>query len=237
MSDNQAGKYDGCVFKRGMRNTDIIAFRCVADLLHPWVKGKFALDVGCGSGRSTTFLCELGADAYGVDTDERLINEMRELSTPFGNRLAWVKADAPLPFPPAKADLVFSSWMLLELGSQQQIISVLKECRRVLKDGGRAVFVVNTAEFYAGDWVSLDVSFPENQAPLQNGQAVKARLLPEGFVVSDYFWSEESYVHFFTQSNFAVQSVHKPLGLDSDGIDWKDERHTAPYAVYELVAK
>ncbi|WP_309383660.1 class I SAM-dependent methyltransferase [Cerasicoccus frondis] len=204
MSDDPQAEYAKKFALRGMQTTDVIAFRCAAEILSPWIKDKRALDVGCGAGRSTEFLGRLGAIDYGVDHNPAMIEQARALAR-HEPKYDVIADGGRLPANDGYFDLIFSSWMLLEMSNPRDIIQLLKECRRVLKDDGRAVFIVNTAEFYAGDWVSIDIDFPENRAPLQDGQIVKARLLPEDYVVTDYYWDEKSYRYFFTQSNFAVQ--------------------------------
>lgn len=235
MSDDPQAEYARKFALRGMDTTDVIAFRCAAELLSPWIKDKRALDVGCGAGRSTEFLGRLGAIDYGVDHNPEMIERARALAR-HEPKYHHLKDGDPLPANDGYFDLIFSSWMLLEMGDRRAIHRLLRECRRVLRNDGRAVFIVNTAAFYAGVWVSIDVSFPENAAPLHSGQAVKARLLPQDIVVKDFFWAEQDYRGFFEQANFAVQSVYHPLGLPEDGIAWKDETHSAPFAVYDLRA-
>jgi len=118
--------------------------------------------------------------------------------------------------------------MILEMSEEEDIVNLLKECRRVLTPAGRALIVTNTPDFYAGDWLSCKVDHPENAPPLRSQQRVKATLLPEGVVVSDVFWHDEDYRRFFSNAGFVMRSEHRPLGLPDDGLPWRDEVTTAP---------
>src|SRR5690606_31973038 len=128
----------------------------------------------------------------GVDHNAEMIERARAFAR-HEPKYHHLKDGDPLPSNDGYFDLIFSSWMLLEMGDCREIQRLLRECRRVLRDDGRAVFIVNTPEFYSGDWVSIDVDFPENAALLRSGQPVKARLLPQDIVVSDFYWSDIDY--------------------------------------------
>jgi SAM-dependent methyltransferase len=59
-------------------NTYHLAFRDLPEIFRAHVKGTAALDFGCGTGRSTRFLRELGFDPVGVDISEEMIFRARE---------------------------------------------------------------------------------------------------------------------------------------------------------------
>ena len=218
---------------RDFTNTDRIVFRHLADRgLVPPVR---TLDVGCGAGRSTRFLCELGCEVVGVDHNEEMMVEARNRHSAGDYRVT--STAGPLPFRDGEFELLISSWMILEMAEETDIVSLLTECRRVLAPAGRALVVTNTPDFYAGDWLSCKVDHPENASPLRSQQRVKATLLPEGVVVSDTFWSDEDYRRFFSDAGFVARSTHRPLGLPEDGLPWRDELTTPPYVIYELAVQ
>ena len=55
--------------------TSWLAFRDIPRLLREHVTGTRALDFGCGAGRSTRFLGELGFHATGIDISEPMLRE------------------------------------------------------------------------------------------------------------------------------------------------------------------
>jgi len=213
---------------RDLQNTDLLAFRCVAENGLP--RGARVLDLGCGAGRSARFLRDLGKSVVGVDRRPDMIAAARQRDC--GGDYELTALSQPLPFVDGSFDAVFSSWALVEEASRREIVRVLRECHRVLRPGGQAVIVTNTPEFYMGNWLSCEVE--KNSPTPQSGQPVKATLLPERVVVSDYFWSDADYRAFFAAASFTVRTAHRPLGRPEDSLPWKDERRAAPYVIYEL---
>jgi len=60
--------------------TGFLAFRDMKKILDQPIQGAKALDFGCGAGRSTRLLSSYGFDVTGVDIDEEMINEAKNLS-------------------------------------------------------------------------------------------------------------------------------------------------------------
>jgi len=131
-------------------------------------------------------------------------------------------------------DLVFSSYVVLELPSRQALERLLSESVRVLKNNGHLIVITNTPEFYSGKWVSCEVDFSENQGPLRSGQVVRVRLVPEGVELFDYFWSDRDYKEAFSKVGLRLLEEHRPLGRVDDPVEWRDEARLAPYVVYVL---
>ena len=59
--------------------TYYLAYRDLPAIIAEHVKGKKAIDFGCGTGRSTRFLQKLGFDAIGIDISADMINKAREI--------------------------------------------------------------------------------------------------------------------------------------------------------------
>ena len=60
-------------------NTYHLAYRDIPAILGEHVRGRKSLDFGCGTGRSTRFLRQLGFEVTGVDIAEDMIRKAREL--------------------------------------------------------------------------------------------------------------------------------------------------------------
>jgi hypothetical protein len=58
--------------------------------------------------------------------------------------------------------------------------------------------------------------------PLQSGQRVKTRLLPEGIVVTDIYWSDEDYRFVFSEASLRVSHIWKPTAPQHES-GWLDE--------------
>ena len=95
------------------------------------------LDAGCGSGVTAARLMERGYAVWGIDLAEPMIRQARELcgSDQFG-----VGDIEHIPFADNTFDVVVSLGVIEYLESDEQ---ALREIRRVLKPGGRAVIAIS----------------------------------------------------------------------------------------------
>src|ERR1044071_9642909 len=59
--------------------TYYLAFRDLPGLIHRYSYGHRALDFGCGAGRSTRFLRDLGLEVTGVDISQAMLDQARAL--------------------------------------------------------------------------------------------------------------------------------------------------------------
>jgi len=57
--------------------TYYLAYRDLPEIIFEHVKGRKAIDFGCGTGRSTRFLQKLGFNAIGVDVAEETIGLLK----------------------------------------------------------------------------------------------------------------------------------------------------------------
>jgi len=91
------------------------------------------LDLGCGTGRFSELLAQrFGGQVIGIDPSERMVQRARGKPNP-GN-ISYCKASAEaLPLADGCADLVFMSMVYHHLGNPAEAV---RECRRVLRDGG-----------------------------------------------------------------------------------------------------
>ena len=62
-------------------NTYHLAYRDLPAIISNHVKGKNAIDFGCGAGRSTRFLKKLGFDVKGIDISSDMINKAQEFDS------------------------------------------------------------------------------------------------------------------------------------------------------------
>lgn len=219
---------------REIRGTDALAFRLIAERVAATGWSGSALDIGCGAGRSTRFLAALGFEATGVDVSDAMLRQARRKDPQGVYRLS--EKDRPLPFADSSFDLVSSTWVVLELVSRSSLATLLREAARVLRPGGIGFVVANTPEFYSHRWVSCEVDFAENRPPLRSGQPVKARLMPEGVVVDDTFWTDADYREALALAGLVVAGTSRPTASpEEDG--WRDEARVAPWVIYEVTKR
>ena len=221
--------------RRDLSGTDWLAFRDIPQLLDrhldPEMRALPALDLGCGAGRSTRFLESLRLDVSGCDVDPEMLSTARSQQP----HCEFTHLQHhPWPWPDERFGLVFSSFVLMEIGSLAKMRSIASEIRRVLHPRGISVLAVTTPEFYRGHWLSCDVGFPENRGELKSGQRVCVRLVPEDIRIEDHFWADADYRSVFEGAGLQLREKLLPLGRRSDEKPWIDEFTTAPYAIYVL---
>jgi len=100
------------------------------------------LEIGSGSGGPAVYLAVArGCRVTGVDINEHGVGNARRLARAqgLGDRVAFALHDAhrPLPFDSASVDVVLSNDAMCHVASR---LDVLRECRRVLRPGGRMLF-------------------------------------------------------------------------------------------------
>lgn len=103
------------------------------------------LDLGCGAGRTTRWLCEAGFDVVGLDLSRRMVEVAREQV----EAAEFVHASATsLPFETGSFDhAVFAFNGLDYVPTESARRTALEEIHRVLAPGGRFVFCSHNPVF------------------------------------------------------------------------------------------
>lgn len=112
--------------------------------------GRLTLDIGCGEGRVSRDLRELGHRVIGMDRSPSMIAAARE-ADPEGE---YVEADAAaLPFEDGSADLVIAFMSLMDM---DEMPASVRELARVLEPGGLFVASVVHPLNSAGQFAPRD---------------------------------------------------------------------------------
>lgn len=209
--------------------TTHVAFKVIPSIIKKYSSGIKTLDYGCGSGSSTLFLSELGLDVEGVDICPYMLKEASNIK----NISFKLIQSAQLPYGNDSLDIVFSSFVLFEISSKNELIDVFNEIYRVLKPGGIFMSVTGTEELYRRNWLTVDVDFPQNKN-LKSGEVAKVLLSDVNVMVYDYYWTDQDYMDVVKQTNFVHLETTLPLGNESDGYNWIDEDKYPPYSIYVL---
>lgn len=136
--DNVAGWYDRHVSESSDHHRDII-IPGTLKLLEPKA-GEKILDVGCGQGEFCRELAEKGAQVVGVDSSRKLIDIAKKRSARFNIHYRVADAGNLEGMQDGTFDAACS---ILALQNMEDIAAVSKETARVLKKGGRLVWVLN----------------------------------------------------------------------------------------------
>jgi len=208
-----------------------LIFRDLYSLMDRHVQGDKVLDYGTGTGYCINVLKKYGLAVTGVDISEEMLKKARlnYPDTPFH-----LVSNGSLPFEEGRFDVIFSSFVLLEINSEKGLVAYLEEAKRVMKENGVFIGITSSQDRYSKEWLFEEVDFPENKN-LTSGCKIKLYSKDAGIVFEDYYWTEEDYKKFFSKAGFQIVEIYYPLGKESDPYPWKDELYYSPYVI--LVAK
>jgi SAM-dependent methyltransferase len=108
----------------------------------PDVGGMDVVDLGCGTGYWSAWLARIGARPVGVDVSEAQLDTARELQGEHGVEFPLIHASAEsVPLGDASFDLAFSEYGAAIWCDPYEWIP---EARRLLRTGGRLIFLCHT---------------------------------------------------------------------------------------------
>jgi SAM-dependent methyltransferase len=214
--------------------TYYLAYRDLPEIFAAHVKGKDALDFGCGTGRSTRFLRRFGFAAVGIDISEDMLVQARVLD-PDGEY--WLVPDGDVSQLRGQSyDLVLSVFTFDNIPTRQRKVALFGGLSDLLKPQGQIVSVVSSPEIYTHEWASFTTrDFPENRLA-KSGDRVKIIMtdVEDRRPVEDIVWEEEAYRDVYDASGLTVVEMRKPLGRDDEPYRWVNETTIAPWTVYIL---
>jgi SAM-dependent methyltransferase len=211
-----------------------LAFRDLPAMITEHVRGNRALDFGCGTGRSTRFLGELGFEVVGVDISEHMLERARERDPESQYRL--VQDGGLEDFPTGTFDLVLSAFTFDNIPTMEKKVSLLTSLKRLLTNDGRVLNLVSSPDIYVNEWASFSTrDFPENKGA-KSGDRVKIVMLDieDTRPVEDIVWSDEDYQGVYRRAGLVPIETRRPLGLASEPFDWVSETRIAPWVIYVL---
>jgi SAM-dependent methyltransferase len=218
----------------GFHRTYHLAYRDLPDLIRNHVTGRRALDFGCGAGRSTRFLRQLGFEAVGADISVAMIAKAHELDPAGDYRL--VDDDDHGPLGEAGFDLVFSGFTFDNIPTRELKVALFGSLRGRLNREGRIVSLVSSPEIYTHEWASFSTrDFPENRHA-RSGDIVRIvnTDIPDSRPVEDIVWTDESYREVYGLSGLEVVAKHAPLARGDEPYEWVNETRIAPWVIYVL---
>lgn len=134
-TDNSVWKYTNDV-KQGLWHSERILIEKY------FKKGSSVLDLGCGAGRTTFPLFDMGYEVVGVDVTPRIIDSAKENARKLSKNVQFEVADATdLKYEDNSFDNVlfsFNGWSMIP--SKEGRLEAAKEIYRVLKPGGYYIF-------------------------------------------------------------------------------------------------
>lgn len=224
----RASSYAGLEFP----GTYYLGFRDLPALFSRHVHGTRALDFGCGTGRSTRFLRQLGFDAVGVDISPAMLAEARARDP--GGRYELIGDGVLDALDGAAFDLVLAAFTFDNIPTSAAKLRALGALRARLAPDGRLVILVSAPEIYLHEWASFSTSaFPENRTA-RPGDRVRIVMLdvPDQRPVDDVLTTDEDYRALAGAAGLEVVEVAQPLGRRGEGFEWVSEEQVPPWAIY-----
>lgn len=214
--------------------TYYLAYRDLPAIIAENCRGTKALDFGCGTGRSTRFLQQLGFQTIGVDIAPEMIEKARTLDPDGDYRL--IENDITGICDENPFDLVLSVFTFDNIPTMEKKVEIFKSLRKMLNPKGTIVSLVSSPEIYFHEWASFTTKdFPENRSA-KCGDTVKIIMtdVSDSRPVIDILWTDEGYREVYTKAGLKVLAMHKPLAKEDEPFRWVNEIRIAPWTVYVL---
>ena len=226
----RAGAYDRLEFP----GTYYLAYRDLPELIGTYVTGTRAMDFGCGTGRSSRFLRELGFDVVGVDIADRMLAKARERD-PDGDYRQVPDGDLS-GLESGAFDLILSVFTFDNIPTGEKKVTLFRDLGRLLDDGGRVVSVVSSPDIYVNEWASFSTKdFPENRNAGTGDKVLIVMLdVEDARPVEDIIWSDDAYEDVYERAGLTALEMRRPLAKESEPYDWVSETRIAPWVVYVL---
>ncbi len=214
-------------------NTYYLAYRDLPAAISEHVTGTRALDFGCGTGRSTRFLRELGFAVSGVDISEDMLQNARALD-PAGDYRILPGGDLT-EFAAESFDLIVSLFTFDNIPNAAKGL-IFSHLRRLLRPTGTIISVVSSPEIYTHEWASFTTKdFPENSAA-RSGDLVRIIVTDHQDFrpVKDIICTNESYQEVYREAGLRTDQILKPLAEGNEPYQWVNETKIPPWVIYVL---
>ncbi len=214
--------------------TYYLAYRDLPEIIFKHVKGRKAVDFGCGTGRSTRFLQEIGFDAIGVDIAHDMITNAREID-PNGDYCLIKGGDFSL-FDQGAYDLVLSAFTFDNIPTMKRKVGLFERLGDLLNSEGRIVNLVSSPEIYVNEWASFSTKdFPENKrAKCGDKVRIIVTSIDDKRPVEDIIWTDTDYRKTYKEAGLEIVQTHKPLATKDEPFEWVSETKIAPWVIYVL---
>jgi SAM-dependent methyltransferase len=215
--------------------TYYLAFRDLPLLVCRYGCGTRALDFGCGTGRSTRFLRDLGLEVTGVDISQAMLHQARALDPAGDYRLVWEGAGLD-ELALGSFGVILAAFTFDNIPTDAAKADALNGLCTLLARDGAIFLMVSSPAIYVNEWASFSTrDFPENRNA-RDGDRVRIVMLdvPDRRPVEDVLCIDAHYRRLFENAGLEVREVRSPLATGQETTRWVSETITAPWTIYVL---
>jgi SAM-dependent methyltransferase len=216
--------------------TYYLAFRDLPSLIRRYNRGSPALDFGCGTGRSTRFLKNLGLNVVGADISQAMLDQARALDSSGEYHL--IRDNIAGEFAPGSFDIILAAFTFDNMPTEAKA-DALSALRTLLASYGCLLLVVSAPAIYVNEWASFSTrDFPENRHAC-DGDRVRIIMLdvPDHRPVEDVFCTDALYQRLFESAGLRLLDVQSPLATGKEATRWVSETRTAAWTIYVLARR
>ena len=197
------------------------------------VEGKTVLDLGCGEGRFSRKIKQMGAyRVVGVDISKEMVELARIAEKKNALDIEYIVEDAIKLGQIGLFDLVIAAFLFPFAPSKEALLAMCKTSHDNLKSGGKLLALINGTPLYLPKNSNATQKYGyliESPSPLQEGDILKYTLFTEGnsLITTHYHWSKETYDFALRESGFSDVRWQLPVISEEDlekyGVEfWQD---------------
>ena len=219
--------------KLGFANTYYLAYRDLPEILAKYAPGHACLDFGCGTGRSSRFLRQLGFAVTGIDISEDMLRKARQ-ADPGGDYRLVAEGDLG-PLAPS-FDLALSAFTFDNIPAEYKL-SLFKQLAHLLRPQGVLVNLVSSSEIYWHEWASFstrDYAAGNRNAKPGDTVLIVTTDFEDHRPCADVLCSDDAYNSLYAQAGLQVVESRRPLATGREPYHWINETTVAPWVIWVL---
>jgi ubiquinone/menaquinone biosynthesis C-methylase UbiE len=204
------------------------------------IGGLNVLDLGCGNGYLTQELSNRNAHAVGIDVSGESIRHARQLYPSLDFRE--MDGTNLHEFSSSSFDKVIMFMVLLVVRDQQELSSVFRECRRVLKPGGELCFATShpmVVRNFADGF--RQVSLPPDGNYFESGMKYRVKVMLSDLSsmdITDIHWTLEDLSRQLEENGFVITKIREPkVPVENEHWETMKDELTTPYYLFVQARK
>jgi len=190
--------------------------------------GKRILDYGCGSGKFSRRLRDLGALVTAVDVSVNAIDRAKQRNRASIDYRV-VENDDLSFLGKGSIDGAVAAFVFCTMQQESQIRTIAKQIYEKLNPKGYFIVLEPHPEALGYEYVSMKRERPKE---VKSGTPIKVQLVGINTPFYDYWRSKKDYIRILDETGFKVDIIKEPIVENCpDETFWKDERIQPPLLI------